>query len=346
MNRSVRMHWICPAWRALLLGSVCFTSLAGTFAGSLPRQTRPALEVFLKKLGYVSIPLERGRANHLSVRAHFGGKSRLLIVDTGCTMTLLDKAAAKSLKRPNELGLQVQDPNLGVLNDTSIVLADDLELGSVRFTNQPAKVLAISPTWGSFADGLLGCDFFMRHFCLIDCADLRLYARADELQPAAREALEQSLRQSGYHEAQLQATAGLVLTCDARVNEQAMSLLIDTGSTFSVLNSESAIKAHLVVAETDSRIRGIGKIGDAQVLGGRPASFQVGGAEMPLHGLYLGMADMSGWKIGEKGTGLESVDGTLGADLLAADEALIDFRGRKLWFESAKPAAKPVEAKP
>jgi hypothetical protein len=326
-----------PSLGIVICGFLFLADPHPAFADKPSKQTRPALGNYLKKLGFGVIPLKRGEENHLYVEALLGGKTRLLGIDTGWTLTTLDKSVGKNLKMLREPGVRVEAPNPGKSDQPSIVLIDDLKLGSARFPNQPALVKPLHPI---ACDGFLGCDFFIRHFCMIDCRDCRLYVRSEELKAAAQDALERSLRQSGYRGAQLDPTAALALTCDAKINAEPVKLLVDTGSSFTVLNDKPAIRCHLNWGETGMRIQGVGRIGSTKIWGARLKSFEIDGVEMPLRRLNIGRAEMARWSIGEKKSALETIDGVLGADLLAVSGALIDFRHRKLWFVPAQPDSK------
>lgn len=327
----------------LLCGFSFLTHPPAAVAAQPPKQARPALERLLKQLGFGVIPLERGEGNQPYVEAQLGDKRRRLGVDTGCSITTLDKSIAKSFKTLRQLGAELQDPNLGVLDDPSVVLIDVLELGPARFLNQPARVMALNLV---YEQGILGCDFLLRHFCVIDCADRRLYVRGVELKADAQDILERSLAQSGYRCVRLSPTSALALTCDAKINDVPVKLLLDTGASFTVLDDKPAVRCGLRWAETDTRIRGVGKIGSTRILAAKPKSFELDGVEMPLRGLNLGGAEMEAWRIGEKESPLGTVDGLLGADLLNVSGALIDFPHRKLWLPPARPAGKPEKSVP
>lgn len=327
-----------------LLGGLLFLTCPPWAVGAKPdKQVRPTLEQLLKQLGFGVIPMERNEQNHLYVEARFGGKKRLLSVDTACTMTTLDKSVAKNLKTLKQLGASLKDPNLGVFDDPSIVMIEVLELGSIRLLNQPAGVMSLGLT---FEHGILGCDFLMRHWCLIDCMDRRLYVRGSALKADAQDVLERSLSQSGYHCARLSRTKALALTCDAKINAVPVKLLVDTGAPFTILDDEPAKRCGLSLDKTGAYVRGPGKIGDSRLLAARPKSLEIDGGELPSGDFAIGGAELARWDIGEKQSPLENVDGCLGAELLAMTGALIDFPHRKIWFAPPPPSDKSDKAAP
>jgi len=203
--------------------------------------------------------------------------------------------------------------------------------------NEPALVKALNSSEGSsFADGVLGCDFLLRHFCLIDCLDLRLYVRSERLSHEDQAGLEKILNQSGLHGAPLHRTSALVSTCKAAIDGNELVLSVDTGSAHTMFHSKAAERYQLRIFQTSKRMVGVGTVGNVMAYATCPKLFEVDGVEMPLRGLSLGVTYMSSWKIGAQGTPLENVDGTLGADLLAADHGLIDLAGSLLWFQQGK----------
>src|SRR5437667_2349343 len=210
---------IVRRWSVLLgFAFVCLLSRHTLGADKSPKQTGPTLESFLAKLGYTAIPLKRGQHNDLRVTAHLAGKEKEFLVDTGWSLTTLDTPLGRKFKTARERGVELKDTVLGVLDDSETVLIDELKLGAARFLDQPARVRPLSASGESaFADGVLGCDFLLRHFCLIDCAELRLYVRSEHLSREGKVAFEASLNQSGWHGAPLDRTSALVRTCKANI---------------------------------------------------------------------------------------------------------------------------------
>ena len=231
--------------------------------GEAPENPKPVtLEAYLQRLGYGSIPLKRTEQNHLAVEGELAGKKAVFIIDTGNSVTRLDKKAGSRFKTLAERGLRLEDPNLGEFPQTNFVLIDELKLGTARFPNQPATVMALGHVATSiyevgtsaYEDCLIGCDFLLRHHCLVDCAGLRLYVRADKPSTDISTTLESSLRRSGYHETVLIPTQALVELCPASVNGVAVRLLVDSGSAFTILDDHRGRQsplAKLRVSNTD-----------------------------------------------------------------------------------------------
>lgn len=301
------------------------------------------LETYLQQLGYGSIHLKRTEQNHLAVEGELAGKKAVFLIDTGNSITRLDKKVGSRFKTLAERGIRLEDPNLGELPRTNIVLVDEMKLGTARFPNQPANVTALAHVATSryeidtiaYEDCLIGCDFLLRHHCLLDIGGLKLYVRADKPTTDMRAALESSLRRSGYHETVLIPTRALVELCPAKVNRIAVRLLVDSGSVFTVLDDHQGKQsplAKLRVSNTDTLSQGVGKRGGTPIYVAEPESFELDGIQISLRKIRLGVSDLISFNIGRYGSGLQNADGILGADVLAVSGSLVDLENRRLWF--------------
>ena len=312
--------------------------------GETPKTAKPlTLETYLQQLGYGAIRLKRTEQNHLAVEGELDGKKAVFLVDTGNSLTRLDKKAGKRFKTLAERGLRLEDPNLGQFQGTNFVLIEELKLGTARFPNQLASVTTLSHVATgpyerstiAYEDCLLGCDFLLRHHALLDCAHLRLYVRADKPSPEMRATLESSLRQSGYHETILVSTRALVELCPVSINGVALRFLVDSGSIFTYLDDHPGPHsplAKLSVSTTDFLNQGVGKRGGTPLYVADPESFQIDGIELPLKNIRLGVTDLISFNVGRNGSQLHNVDGILGDEVLALSGSLIDLEARRLWF--------------
>jgi hypothetical protein len=321
--------------------------------GEAPENPKPVtLETYLQQLGYGSIPLKRTEQNHLAVEGELSGKKAVFVIDTGDSVTRLDSKTGSRFKTLAERGIRLEDPNLGEFPGTNFVLVDELKLGTARFPNQPANVIALGHVATSayeigtsaYEDCLIGCDFLLRHHCLLDCSGLKLYVRADKPTTEMRAALESSLRRSGYHETVLIPTRGLVELCPASVNGVALRLLVDSGSVFTLLDDHRGRQsplAKLRVSRSQLLNQGVGKRGGTPIYVADPESFQLDGVEIFLRKIRLGVTDLISFNIGRHGSQLQNVDGTLGDDVLALSGSLVDLENRRLWFVIPKKAVSP-----
>jgi predicted aspartyl protease len=313
----------------------CGLALALFVLGCIPasaaeQPARHSLENYLKRLGYEPIPLKRDHGNHLYVYGELEGKSRSIGVDTGCSMTVVDSSVARKLKTLGKLGVQLDDSVLGTVTRTNMYVMS-IKIGSAMFTNQPAWSRTLDAGGQYVGDCLLGCDFFFRNFCLIDCTGQKLYVRATEPPPQAEEALGESLRRSGFHELKLGSASRLMMTVSGKANSEPIQLLLDTGAPWTQLDARQTGRLHIEKDLTTRQVAGIGKAGTAWIDRTRLKSFDLG--ELSFANIDVGVVDLSGWKIGERGHRFSDVDGLLGADFLADHRALIDCHNRKLWLQ-------------
>ncbi|MBI3848868.1 MAG: aspartyl protease family protein [Verrucomicrobia bacterium] len=299
-------------------------------------QFRPGLEKYLKHLGYEALVLTREQeTKQLLIHGELNGTERVCWVDTGCSVTCVDKSAAKKLKSLGELGAELEDSFLGTVNRSNIVVIDHLKLGAAQFLNQPARVKTLDfGGHGSLASVMIGADFLFRNFCLLDCRDGRLYVRGSALPEPSQKALDESLRRFGLQPVNLEFKPGLVMTCAAKANGEPMKLLVDTGATWSMVDKHQVQRLHLQPSVTAWEVAGLGKIGKHRVSVTRLKSLELG--EIKAMRAEFGVAEMGDWGIaGPKGE-LQDVDGVMGLDQLVLNSAFIDCRSLKLWLKPLK----------
>jgi predicted aspartyl protease len=271
--------------------------------------------------------MSRTKGNHFVLSADVQNKKRTLCVDTGCTVTSLSPAVSKGLKTPEQLGIKLQDSVLEGIPGDEVVLIPELKFGNARFPNQYAVVQKL----GLADDGLLGIDFLHRQFALFDCADAKLYVRSKPPPEESTAALERTLIKNGFICVPLKETKALVMTCEAEINGNKVTLLVDTGGVFTLLDDKTATRCGLRWEQTDITVGGITRIGRTRIWSATPDSFKLAGHRINLRGLAIGGAEMKNWDIGNR-TNLEEVHGVLGADLLTVCLSLIDIPGKKLWI--------------
>lgn len=326
-------------------------------AGAAPAGKVLTLEGYLRKMGYGVIPLERGSQNNLYIKAKLDGKSRTFLVDTGCSVTTLDKGTAGKLKTAKELGVAFEDPMFEWGEDAGSkqsspqgnevepagdrakreegwVIMPELRLGTVRFLNQPARTFALKAQGFSY-DGILGCDFLFRNHAIVDCAAKRLYISGNKLGKEYEDALAKTLGASGYHPAQLKRSEALLLTCEGRINEVPVKLAVDTGAVYTMLDDDTANRCKIVWQQTGRYLEGVTKGTLATLWSGAPDSFELGGARVPVEGMSIGACELQAWKVGGSKAKLLVANGLLGGELLSRCEAVIDFGSQTLWFVPA-----------
>jgi len=309
-----------------------------------------SLEAYLKKLGYESIELKNDTYNQMVVQGAFAsGKKARFLVDTGWGFTALDESAARGQKTLGALGIEVEDKILGRLTNADYLLIDKLTLGKAQFLNQPARVkkLRMDFIYVSF-DGVLGYDFFLRNFCLIDVAARRLYVRSTEPSEQQSRALETSFLQSGF--APVEMRPGILLEINAEANGKSLAAGVDTGADFSLIDESQMPRLSLIAIKQDrpetgtlipnelnGRVVGVGSIGAHKLRVTTLNTFRLGSTEWK--NLHFGIADLKAWNLGKPSAPAEHLQALLGSDFLLSHGALIDFSSRKLWLSPEKSPA-------
>ncbi len=331
-------------WRYVLLFLVLLlwlaTPNANAGSASTNRMARPSLDGLLVKLGYASLPLQRSEGNPPYVLVRYAGKERRFLLDTGCTLNIVDRALAKKLKPLDKSGVTLKDSIREHYDSSDTVVMGELDFGKVKVQNEPAEVMSPNSSGYKIYDGILGGEFLRRHHCVVDCTDPRLYLRTEKPDAAIAGALKSALHGSGYVEVPL-TSAGTLVVADCRINDRPARLIVDTGASFTGISTSHAKRFDLTLMPTGLRLSGIGAIGDADAYAAKPRSLTFAGQEMPLLGLHISVADLSSWRVGEKGGVLENVDGMLGAELLAANGGVLVYSTLTLWYQSGTAPAAP-----
>jgi len=323
-------------------------SVSIVFRSSSMGQT--GLEDYLKGLGYEPVAFKVSDSNEALVQGQLDtGKTVTLNVDTGWRFTTLDPAKEAGLKTLGETGAVLEDSFLGKITNRSVALIKTLLIGRAQFINQPALVreLKMDNKTVDF-QGILGLDFLFRNFCLIDCGGRRIYLRGSRPSEQQAGALQESLRRSGFAEVSMQPLLKDGLSVAAQVNDQPVTLLVDTGGIFSFLDDTQVKRLGLRTVKqeqpaTGTFIRqdasafavGVGKIGTHTMRVTTLNSLQLG--TLKWNNVYVGVVDLKSWSMAKAGTPHEGVQGLLGFEFLAEHGVVIDVAGRKLWFRPAKP---------
>ena len=301
------------------------------------------LQEYLTHLGYGVVDCRRDKPNKLVLDAELASKKRRFLIDTGWGLTALAPATAHGLKTPEELGIPVRRPLPNWV--TNLVIMENLTLGQSQFFNQPAAVQNLEMDYITTAeDGILGLDFLRRNFCFIDCGEERLYFRSAKRSAEQAEALEESLRLSGFLEAPM--CSGLPFLIDAKIKGEDVRLLVDTGATFSMLSDSQvsrlglrmeqqrqASTGTLIPQDLSGRIVGVGQIGMHKFRVTTLNTMQIGARQWT--NVHVGVVNLQSFGIGKPG-GWETVQGMLGADILLNGGALIDCSSEKIWFRPEK----------
>ncbi len=286
----------------------------------------------LERSGGERIQLRRTEAQHLFVFGKVNGRQRSVLVDTGWSLTSIGTNAARNLKAPQESDVSLQGTPFDTEDHSRVVLVERLALGRASYTNQPALVrnLVVDGRPASF-DLVLGCDFFIRNFAVVDCERRRLYTRRVPPSTKAQDEFEAALLHSGYTAASLKLTNPLGITCVVRVNGEPLEMLVDTAAVWSCLDAGQVERFQLKPQPTPRRLLGVGATDTRGFAVAKVQTFAVGGHEWKERNLAV--LDLRDWGLARPDTGLANVVGILGGSELTASGAVIDFHARKIWLK-------------
>jgi predicted aspartyl protease len=300
------------------------------------------LEAYLKRLRYEPIPFFRSEDNKLLVNAELGGKRHRFLVDSGWGFTTLSPKSAAGLKTLREMGGVMEDSALGRLTNTSLVVMEKLVLGRAQFLNQPAQVGRLTGDYVRFPFvGILGFDFLVRNFCLIDCGGNRLYVRGGEPSEAEKKAMAETLRRSGFTEIPMRYDYCMMV--EVKINGEPVPLLVDTGASFSMVDDAVQKRLSLPTAKQDqpatgTRINGevnglivgVGSVGARTLRVVKLDTLQIG--DRVAKHVHFGTANLTPRSRTGAGSAAAEVQGLLGIEMLTRHGAVIDLAGSTLWL--------------
>lgn len=150
-----------------------------------------AVHRFLSDRGYRSVSLSRTAVGHLQTAGKINGRDARLLIDTGASVTVVDRESAERLEltTTSAAGSARGHAECG-LSESTVESADlhELTLETVRLHGIEAKVLDLSSVNGQLEkaganriDGILGADLLEEHGAIIGYAERTLYLRAPAL---------------------------------------------------------------------------------------------------------------------------------------------------------------------
>lgn len=272
------------------------------------------LAAVLPQAGYNLVELRRTGENHLFLFGQVNGRRRSCLVDTGWSLTTASTNTAVRLHPPRTISrLQL---GRVMLTNESVIVSD------LRVNGRPAPY-----------DVVLGCDFLMRHYAVIDCANNRLYLRRTAPTAEQTEELGRRLRDAGWIAIELKQHRPPALTCQAKINEQPVALLVDSGAVWSCLDAKTAAALNLQLSPSPNRIRGAGALGQRELAVANLRQVHIG--EREVSRLSVAVLNLADWGLGVDGKVLENVGGILGGSELATLGAVIDCQQLRLWLRAA-----------
>ena len=147
------------------------------------------------------------------------------------------------------------------------------------------------------------------------------------------------MEQSGYRRIALKRSRGLVLTCRVAVNGELVTLMVDTGAFWTVLDASVEDRCQLLGLTTPLELVGAqGRKANLRRASFRSLAFE----DVPIStaSKYCGVARLGEWQIGGKNGLQAGADGVLGNELLLVSQAIIDFDGQCMWVVPDQPKKK------
>ena len=249
-----------------------------------------------------------------------------LLLDTGATRTLLTPDIARRLgispesdaPRSSMVTLGSQEGELPLIPLASLAVGDaaveDLQVGV--FTALPHA---------PFIDGLLGGDF-LKHFTLrLDYARSRLQLIPPDM-PDTSSHIATSPPAAVLSTMPTEVIDNHMLVQAMLNHTEPVTLLLDTGTTYTMLTPETARRAGL----QPTRQRPMGLL---KVVGGQQVRFPL----VPITALALGDAVVKNLQVGILAAfpGTRPVDGLLGGDFLEHFTLTLDYRTQRLQLTPA-----------
>ena len=287
------------------------------------------------RLGWEPIELRRTEEDHLFLFGRLNGRQRSVLVDTGWSLTTVSTNTARQLKTYREAGTTLRDPFFGTNEISSVVLLSGLKLGRVEFADQPALAqnMVFNGRRAPF-DVVLGCDFLLRNFGVVDCLNRRLYVR--HLAPSEQQQaeFEESLLRAGFVAVPLQRKQPLALTGPARVNGESLEMLLDSAAPWSCVDARQCGRLRLKAVASPAKITGAGRTGARGVGVATVESFRLADLDVPIRNVAV--FDLADWGFAASDAVLSDVQGILGAEALKATGAVIDCHALKLWGKRSR----------
>jgi hypothetical protein len=134
-----------------------------------------------------SVPFELFRGNRIVVPARINGHETHVMLDTGASMSSLNRSYARSIGLPE--GFKIQAKGAGGITEAELISGLALQIGGYRTQNASVGVIdltAVERSIGMPITAIVGRDFFNSAVISIDWAGKRLNISApDAFKPAA-----------------------------------------------------------------------------------------------------------------------------------------------------------------
>lgn len=199
-----------------------------------------SVHAFLERQGFCGSALNRRFGNHLFATTMINGRRSALMIDSGCPITVINRASAKSL------GLRVRETRryiggvTGIAKRYGISNVSALAMGNCTFVNVPVEVAEedeINLIARPHLDGLFGAHEMARFGMIIDCGRQMIYTNPRGPSAQTSRSLANFLTARGFTRIPMRFNADKHLEIDARVNGRPVRLIVDTGAATTLVSA-------------------------------------------------------------------------------------------------------------
>jgi hypothetical protein len=257
------------------------------------------------------------------------------MVDSGAPATLISSKRRAEFNIPR-IGGNSGLPTSVIVNGVAdrLAILHSLRLGALNIVDLPVVLTNVSspPRVAKMVreqqiDGILGVDVLFAARAVLDCQDqVLILNRYPEISAA-----ETALDLRGFQKMPIYVSDGYNLFVNSSINGTRTRLLLDTGAVVTTLHLPFVQQLRIPYYATSIKSSGINRKEDAVDVA-RIRKLSVG--RVDVFGKAIGVADLK-WLLPENNPrGSHAVGGLLGAEILKAHHAIIDFGTRTLYLKN------------
>ena len=307
------------------------------------------MAAFFRARGYEPVRLEIMGQNLLMAAGVLEGRKIRCLVDTGWSQSSVKAAYIGHATELTNIAPSGFDAFGAAMTPKQehLVALETLKLGRCQFMGQPVNVIAATHQHSMADDAptgslipratrdsqgfnlVLGWDFLVRNFALIDCNRATLFFRGAEAPASLQATIGESLRRSGFSEIPLRETNHNQGIVAGRMKDWEVLFLVDTGAFASLLDREEAKRLGLVGQSLHARAVGAAD-GSSELALAHTDDIQLGGHRVGK--FRIGISDLSALNKFREQQKLPPIIGLIGMDLLSRDEAVIDCLGGRMFM--------------